>query len=231
MCSNGLKRLNVISLDKTKYLDIWRLQKKLVNLRCQGKIPDCLIITEHEPVITMGRNALKNNLLVSHDELEKRGIDFYKVERNGDMAYHGPGQLIVYPIVDLKERGRDLHQYLRSLEDAALSAIKKIGLAPSARKTMPGIWVNNHLVAGMGVAVLNWVTYHGVAIHVNNGFDYTELVNHWGITRFANGSLSSLLHKKVTLNKVGKIFTENFAEILGYKPEKKVKEIEELAAT
>ena len=219
MNNHELKKLCILSLERTKFIDIWDMQKKLVKLRYESKIPDCLIITEHEPAITLGRNSLKNNLLVSRDELKKRKIEIHQVERNGGIAYHGPGQLMAYPIINLDMRGKDLHKYYKDLESVIISVLQEVDLMATARKTMAGIWIKNHLVAAIGVAVTRWISYHGITLNVNNSLDYMNLINPWGIEGFPNGSISSMLNREIDIDEISKIFISKFTNLFEYEPE------------
>ena len=128
MCSRGFKKLFAIDLGRSEYRSAWELQKRLVDLRHEGKIPDCLVLTEHEPVITMGRAYRGENLISSPQELREKGVELFEIERGGDITFHGPGQLVAYPIIDLNNRGRDLHRYLRDLEAVVVSTLNDFGI-------------------------------------------------------------------------------------------------------
>jgi lipoate-protein ligase B len=216
MCSRGNVPLYRIELGRTDYKSAWDLQKKLVSLRSRGKVPDCLIITEHEPVVTMGRASSKDNLLVSQEELSNRGIDFYKIERGGDITFHGPGQIVAYPILDLTNRGRDLHRYLRDLEHVIIETLLEFKIKATTKKGLTGVWVSNHKLAAIGVAVSRWISYHGMALNVNTDLDYFNHINPCGITQFPVGSISSILGKKADIEKAAKLLSNNFAEYFGY---------------
>jgi lipoate-protein ligase B len=216
MCSRGYKPLYKLDLGRTKYKDAWDMQKKIVELRAQNKIPDTLILTEHDPVITMGRATVKSNLLTPPDELKKRGIDLFQIERGGDITYHGPGQLVAYPIIDLNNRGRDLHTYLRELEEVVILTIAEFGLTGTRKKGLTGVWVENHKLTAIGVAVKHWISYHGLALNVNTDLSYDQLINPCGITQFPVGSVSSMLNKKVSFNEVKKSLAGHFADYFGY---------------
>lgn len=220
MCSRGYKRLFEINLGRTAFSEAWVIQKKLVELRYNGKIPDSLILTEHNPVITMGRGALKNNLLVSQEELNRRGIDFYEIERGGDVTFHGPGQAVAYPIIDLNNCGRDLHAYLRSLENLAIAVLGDFGLRASVKKGLTGAWVNDHKVVAIGVAVSRWISYHGLAMNVSTDMDYFKLINPCGITAYPVGSIALLTGRLVPLAEVFRSIADNFATMFGYEAEK-----------
>lgn len=219
MNNNTINKLTVINLGLTKFKDTWDYQRKLVDLRSQSKISDCLILTEHEPVITLGRAAKKENLLISVKELKERHIALFKVERGGDITFHGPGQIVAYPIIDLTARGRDLYQYLRNLESVIIATLEEYNLKATVRKGLTGVWVENHKLAAIGVAVSKWVSYHGLALNVDIDLEYFKLINPCGITRFPVGSISSILNKIIKLDDVNKLLVENFAEQFNYKVE------------
>jgi len=196
MANHGGKRLLRIDLGRTKYYDAWILQKKLVDLRFNNKIPDCLLFTEHDPVITRGRGTNKNNLLVSPADLRAKHIDLVDVERGGDITFHGPGQAVMYPIIDLNLWGRDLHNYIRSLENAVIETLREFGLEASTKKGLTGVWVTNHKLAAIGIAVSRWIAYHGIALNVTTDLDYFKYINPCGITQFPVGSIQSETGKK-----------------------------------
>ena len=220
MCSRGLTRLFRIDLGRTPYKETWKLQKQLVSLRFQSRIPDCLLLTEHEPVITMGRASSESNLLCSKEDLRKKGIGLFEVERGGDITFHGPGQLVAYPIIDLNARERDLHRYLRYLENIVSSTLSDLGLDAGIKQGLTGVWVNDHKLAAIGVAVSRWITYHGVALNVNTDLDYFELIKPCGITKYPVGSISSMLGKEIDLQEVADLLTNNFARLLYYETTK-----------
>jgi lipoate-protein ligase B len=150
----------LLRIDKglTKYDKCWAFQKKLVDLRYKNKIPDCLILTEHEPVITIGRGTDKKNLLVTPNELKARNIDLAEIERGGDITFHGLEQVILYPIINLTNHGRDVHLFLRKLEDVVIASLKEMGLEGSRKEALTGVWVDNAKVAAIGVGVSHWIT-------------------------------------------------------------------------
>lgn len=219
MCSRGLKRLFKIDLGLSRYKDAWGIQKKLLDLRYRNRIPDSIVLTEHEPVITMGRATSKTNLLISETDLVARGIDLFEIERGGDITFHGPGQLVAYPIIELTARGRDLHQYLRDLENLIIVTLDDFGLKAGVRSGLTGVWVGKHKVAAIGVAVSRWISYHGLALNVNTDMDYFKLINPCGITEYPVGSVSQLLGKEIDFESVKNILAENFARLFYYEME------------
>lgn len=220
MTDRGEKRLLRIDLGRTKYYDTWLLQKKLVDLRFNNKIPDCLLFTEHDPVITRGRGTNKDNLLVSPADLRAKHIDLVDVERGGDITFHGPGQAVMYPIVDLNMWGRDLHGYLRSLENMVIETLKEFGLDASTKKGLTGVWVTNNKLAAIGIAVSRWITYHGIALNVTTDLEYFKNINPCGITQFPVGSILSMTGKKYELSTVFNQLANKFTSMFFYNMEK-----------
>jgi lipoate-protein ligase B len=204
-----------IDLGRTKYEPVWGLQKKLVVLRAQSRIPDCLILTEHEPVITMGRATNKANLLEEAENLASRGIDLYEIERGGDITFHGPGQTVLYPIVDLRNRGRDVRRFLRGLERFVVEALRQIGLNADVRDGLTGIWVGDYKLGAIGVAVSRWITYHGVALNVGTDLEYFRLINPCGIVDYPVGTVSLMLGEDVAMDYVNDLLVKSFAETFG----------------
>ncbi|MCK5125828.1 MAG: lipoyl(octanoyl) transferase LipB [candidate division Zixibacteria bacterium] len=222
-----MKQLIYVNLGQIKYQQAWEIQKKLVKLRYELKIPDCLIVCEHDPVITMGRGTDKNNLLVSKEALQEKGIDLCEVERGGDITFHGPGQIILYPIVDLKNREKDSHKYLRDLESVAIKALDKLGMKAEIKKGLTGIWVNDQKIGAIGVALSRWVTYHGMALNVNTDLDHYRLIIPCGITEYPVGSVSEILSKTINIDNIKELLVENFVRYFGY-DEITVKEIDQI---
>ena len=142
------------------------LQLQLVAARRRGEIPDVLLLVEHNPVITVGRATAEPAFAVDRAELVRRGIPVVECERGGEVTYHGPGQLVGYPIIDLKHQDRDLHRYLRNLEETIIIALANVGLSAERRSGLTGVWVDGAKVASIGVAVRRWVTFHGFALNV-----------------------------------------------------------------
>jgi lipoyl(octanoyl) transferase len=152
---------------RTEYADAWRRQEELVARRNAGEIGDTLVFTEHEPVYTLGvRKGAEQHMIWDEAELARRGIAVFRSNRGGDITYHGPGQLVGYPIVSLNAR-KDLHAYLRLLEQVLINTVGTFGLAAARREGKTGIWLGTRKIAAIGVAVKKWTTYHGFALNVN----------------------------------------------------------------
>ena len=174
---------------RTHYRPAWQRQEELVARRLAGEIGDTLVFTEHEPVYTLGvRLGAARHLLWGADELTRRGIEVVETNRGGDITYHGPGQIVGYPILSLATR-KDLHAYLRFLEQVLINSLGSLGLAAARRPGQTGIWLGPRKIAAIGVAVKRWVTYHGFALNVNNDLAPFAGIVPCGIT---DGTVTSL---------------------------------------
>ncbi|MFT3784514.1 MAG: lipoyl(octanoyl) transferase LipB [Nibricoccus sp.] len=159
---------NTVDWGRTRYEDAWRRQEELVAQRISGAVGDTLVFTEHEAVFTIGmRSGAEGNLVWNDEQLSREGVEVVKTNRGGDITYHGPGQIVGYPIISLAPR-QDLHAYLRFLEQVMINSVGALGLAASRREGKTGIWLGKRKVAAIGVAVKRWVTYHGFALNVNS---------------------------------------------------------------
>ncbi len=183
--------VTVLDWGRTDYRVAWQRQDELVSRRIAGNIPDTLVFTEHHPVFTTGmRRGAELNLVWNREQLAAAGIDVVKTNRGGDITYHGPGQVVGYPIVSL-ERRRDLHAYLRFLEQVIINALGSLGLAAARRPGLTGIWLGSRKIAAIGVAVRRWVTYHGFALNVNTNLAHFAGIVPCGIGA-ADGTVTSL---------------------------------------
>lgn len=180
-----------IDWGRTRYTDALARQVDLVSQRIAGDIADTLVFTEHDPVFTIGlRSGADTHLVWSPDRLAREGIEVVKTNRGGDITYHGPGQIVGYPIVSLAAR-RDLHAYLRLLEQVMIDALRHLGLAAARRDGKTGIWVGRRKIAAIGVAVRRWVTYHGFALNVQPQLEHFSGIVPCGIAT-SDGTVTSL---------------------------------------
>ena len=175
--------LEVRDLGLVRYVEALAIQKELVEQRKQGLIPDQLLIVEHPHVITLGRNGHRENLLSSEEVLRRAGIEFHSSDRGGDITYHGPGQIVGYPIVDLREWKRDVVAYVRTLELAMMNALAEFGIEAGRLAGCTGVWVNGAKVAAIGVHISRWVTSHGFALNHTTDLKYFQYIVPCGITK------------------------------------------------
>jgi lipoyl(octanoyl) transferase len=208
----------VSNLGRTRYAETWDLQRRLFDLRHQGLINDVLLFTEHEHVYTLGKGGDANHLLASEEELSKDGTEVFRIDRGGDITYHGPGQIVGYPILDLNLYSPDIHKYLRSLEDALMGLLKFYGIEGEREEGMTGVWVAGEKIAAIGVKVSRWVTMHGFALNVNTDLQKFERIIPCGIFHKGVTSMKRILGKELPLEEVEARLTESFAAVFGCTP-------------
>lgn len=174
--------LELRDLGRRPYLEVLELQRELCRRRIAGELTnDVLLLVEHEPVITLGRGLRPTSLPLSPAALERRGVEVVEVERGGDVTYHGPGQLVGYPILDLRRHREDLHWYLRRLEATLIEALGRLGLPSERTAGLTGVWTSGRKVASIGIHVKQWVTFHGFALNVSTDLSYFDLIVPCGI--------------------------------------------------
>ena len=176
-----------------------KLQKELVRLRKIGLAPDTIILAEHPHTYTIGRTGNISNLLEEMSELRKNNIGLFYTDRGGDITYHGPGQIVVYPIFDLNLRLKDIKKYLRSLENAIIAFLRAYGVIGSRREGLTGVWVGLNKIASIGVSFTGWISYHGFAVNINNDMSYFERINPCGMKDNIMISLSEIINNKVDI--------------------------------
>lgn len=186
-------------LGRVEYGEALALQADLVRRRRRGEVPDTLLLLEHPHVVTLGSSARDEHLLLSRDEMAARGIGLHEAGRGGDVTYHGPGQLVGYPILDLKPGRRDIHAYLRSIESVLVRALSSFGLDASREPGATGVWVDGAKVAAIGVRVSSgWIASHGFALNANTDLAYFSAIVPCGLEGRPVTSLSRLLGRDVT---------------------------------
>ena len=174
--------LSILDLGRSAYLPTLELQRSLVEQRLSGRVDhDLLLLVEHEPVFTLGRGTQSSSLPLAPAELVRRGIPVVEIERGGDVTWHGPGQLVGYPILDLAGHRQDLHWYLRTLEEALIGALATLGLPASREAGRTGVWIRGRKIASIGVHVRRWVTFHGFALNVQPDLRDFDLIVPCGI--------------------------------------------------
>ena len=196
----------------TPYGDAWVLQKALIGARQRDELADGLILLEHEPVFTIGRSARADHLLVPREFLTGKGFGVYDIERGGSVTYHGPGQLVGYPILDLRAYNEDVVKYVRSLEETILRTLQDFGLAAQRLRGFPGVWAGHEKIAAVGVAVKRKVTMHGFALNVGPDLAPFDYINPCGIGRPVT-SMARLLGRPLPVDEVRLAYARRFAEV------------------
>ena len=197
------------------YAAALELQRKRVAQRKAGTVPDTLILLEHPHVYTLGRNAQKENMLVSEEFLASRGAQVFHTDRGGDVTYHGPGQLVGYPILDLTQHRRDISWYMRSLEDVFIRTAHDYGIEAGRIEGAAGVWVGNNKLTAMGVHLSRWVTSHGFALNVNTDLSFFEWIVPCGLHGKGVTSLAKLLDRPVKMEEVAERVVEHFGAVFG----------------
>jgi lipoyl(octanoyl) transferase len=204
---------NVENLGVVDYAEGLSLQRERVAARKAGAIPDTLLLLEHHHVYTLGRNAKRENLLTSAEELAARGAQVFEIDRGGDVTYHGPGQLVGYPILDLAQHRRDIAWYMRSLEEVLIAVARDYGIEAGRQAGAPGVWVGNDKLAAMGVHISRWVTSHGFAFNVNTDLRYFDRIVPCGLRDKGVTSLQKLLGQRVEMDEVVEKVMRRFGEV------------------
>lgn len=213
----AVRDLNVIELGRRDYASVLALQEQTHAARVRGEIPDTLLLVEHDPVITMGRAAKKEHIVAGATELSARGIEVHEIGRGGDVTYHGPGQLVAYPIFDLRPDRCDVRRYVRDLEQVMLQVASSYGLAAHRVEGKTGAFVDQRKYGALGVRISRWVTMHGIAINVSTDLDAFSLIVPCGLRDTQVSSLSRETGQAITMEDAITRAREQFAEVFGYK--------------
>jgi len=186
--------LRIEDLGRRPYAQVLELQRDLRRRRIEGELgEDVLLLVEHPPVITLGRGTRPSSLPIARAELERRGVEVFEIERGGDVTFHGPGQLVGYPILDLHGHRQDLHWYLRGLEDVLIQALGQLGIEADRNPGLTGVWTAGRKIASIGIHVKQWVTLHGFALNVTTDLDPFDLIVPCGIRQVVMTSVAAEL--------------------------------------
>jgi lipoyl(octanoyl) transferase len=209
--------MDVRRLGTIGYQDALNLQRQLVEDRTQGRIPDQLLLLEHPAVITLGvrtRND-RTHVLASPESLAAQGVGVFETGRGGDVTYHGPGQLVGYPIIDLNPDRRDVHRYVRDLEEVLIRTVAAFGISAARIEGLTGIWVGDEKLAAIGVRISRWVTSHGFALNVSTDLSQFGLIVPCGITDKGVTSMEQLLSRPIPMVEVEDVLVQEFSAVFG----------------
>ena len=210
----GKTNLSVVALGRCPYQRGWDIQKELFEKRIEQKIPNILILCEHPPTITLGRGAFREHLLISEEELKREGGSLFTTDRGGEITYHGPGQLVGYPIIDLKEYRMDLHWYLRQLEEVLILVVAHFGLKGERVKNVTGVWVNGEKIASIGIKTRSWVTMHGFSLNVDPNLEHFGWIVPCGISDRGVTSMGRLCKRVPSIEEVSQKVVWAFGQVL-----------------
>ncbi len=214
-----MKTVQVIQVGTMRYADALALQKHLFERVKTEQSPDTLLLVEHPHVYTLGSQTDKRNLLYTPEQLAERGIEVFEIERGGDITYHGYGQLVAYPILNLHHFYLDAHRYLRDLEETVIQTLNTFGVQahrkshPNPKKNYTGVWVGNEKICAIGVKFSQWTTMHGLALNINTDLSFFEGIVPCGISEMGVTSLQKLLGKNVSMHLAIESFIQAFQEV------------------
>ncbi len=216
-----MKAVQVIQLGTMHYASALKLQKELFERVKNEQAPDSLLLVEHPHVYTLGSQTNRQNLLYTPEQLLARGIEVFEVERGGDITYHGYGQLVAYPILNLHHFYLDVHRYLRDLEETVIQTLRAFGVQahrkshPNPKKNYTGVWVGNEKICAIGVKFSQWTTMHGLAVNINTDLSFFEGIVPCGISEMGVTSLQKLLGKTIPMPFAIEKFVQAFQEVFG----------------
>ena len=213
-----MSTLDIYELGTVPYEKALEYQESLLAKRIAEEIPDSLILLEHPPTITTGRKGNTGNLLVRKEYLEKHGVSFIHASRGGDITFHGPGQIVGYPILNLKNHEMDIRKHLRSIEEVIIRTLGDFEIEGRRIDGVTGVWVKRSKIASIGIAIRKWVTYHGFALNVSTNLDYFELILSCGITDVRITSIGSWLgnEESIEMDDVVRSVIKNFMGVFGF---------------
>ncbi len=203
----------VYQLGLIGYSKAYSLQMELLRKRLNGGITDALLLLEHPPTFTIGKSGKVENVLVSQAELAQNGISLFFVDRGGDVTYHGPGQLVGYPIIDLKSKGGNLHRYVHDLEEVIIGTLNDFSIKACRDESHRGVWVRGEEIAAIGLRVIRWISMHGFALNVKADLDQFKLINPCGRSNGKATSISKILGQDIPMEAVTGRLVAHFSEV------------------
>lgn len=209
-----------IDLGLTDYNSTWQLQKQIHKYKQLNKCKDIIITNQHNHVYTLGKSGDRNHLLINASELNSRGISYYEIDRGGDLTYHGPGQLVCYPIFDLNNFYPDSHRYLRDLEEVIILTLKHYGIVSHKDEEFTGVWVGEEKICAIGIKVSRWITMHGLAFNISNDLGYFDNIIPCGIFHKGVTSMERLLGREIDIEEVKNLVLKNFETVFSASLEK-----------
>lgn len=212
------RELVVEWLGRRPYGEVLEMQRAIAAERIAGTRPDTLLLVEHEPVVTLGRSTKREHLLLSEKALAARGVELFDIERGGDVTFHGPGQLVGYPIFDLQQHRQDLHWYLRQLEQVLIDTLAVYDVKGGRVDKYTGVWVDDRKIASIGVHARSWVTWHGFALNVSTDLSYFDLMVPCGIGGVTMTSLVREANRPISLDAVSRQVIAAFADAFDLRP-------------
>jgi lipoyl(octanoyl) transferase len=198
------------NLGVTDFAAVWKIQEQINKFKQKNHVNDIILTTQHNHVYTLGKSGDKNHLLISEKDLRKQNISYYEIDRGGDLTYHGPGQLVCYPIFDLKHYYEDAHRYLRDLEETVILTLKHFNIESSRDNDYTGVWVGDEKICAIGIKLSRWITMHGLALNVNNDLSYFGKIIPCGIFHKGVTRMQNYLKRPIEITEVEKVLLDKF---------------------
>lgn len=205
--------MKTLDLGSMGYLKAFKIQKNMLEERKKGAIQDTLMVVEHPHVFTIGRIGSYDNLLVDTSVLKHKRIKIHEIDRGGDITYHGPGQVIAYPVISIKEYSLDVRKYIRSLEEIIIQFLAEFDVAGRRVSGSSGVWAKDKKIGFVGIGISKWVTYHGISININTDLSFFSMIRSCGIKGIEVTSLAKILSKKVDIENAKKILISKFNSV------------------
>jgi lipoyl(octanoyl) transferase len=207
------RKFTHIELGFADYKEVWDLQKKTHMEKQNGRVDDVLYTVEHNHVYTLGKTGSRDHILLTEEEMAAKGISYYEIDRGGDITYHGPGQLVVYPIIDLNNYYKDTHRYLRDLEEVVIRTLAELGITGTRDEEFTGVWVGEEKICAIGIKVSRWITMHGIALNVNTELEYFDKIIPCGIFHKGVTSIEKINGEKADFENVKQLVLNNFEKV------------------
>jgi len=203
----------IYRFDLIDYAKAWDIQNNIWSQKINGRTDDVLLLLSHPPTFTIGKSGKTDNLLRPRDELEKQGISLYFIDRGGDITYHGPGQLVAYPIMDLRKYGKDIHYYVHGLEEVIIRTLADLSIKAHRDSKHIGVWVGDEKIAAIGIRVKRWITMHGLALNIDPSLEHFSFINPCGIADKDVTSIKKVLGHDVSMDTVAESLTQHFSAV------------------
>ncbi len=218
-------KIHLLNLGLQKYNNAWNLQKQIFQEVTKNRNQNYLILTEHPPVITLGKSSKEKNIVTNQNVLQSENIDVVEIDRGGDVTFHGPGQIVGYPIFNLENFKKDIHWYLRSIEEIIIQTLNHFEISAGRIKDLTGVWVNNQKICAIGIKVTRWVTMHGFALNVSTQLDYFNHIIPCGINDRSVTSMQEVKNQNISLEQVKEKICESFEKVFNIEIENREYEI------
>jgi lipoyl(octanoyl) transferase len=215
MKSEEQRTVQWCDLGRTRYAPVWDLQRRLHAAVASEAVSDTVLLTEHEHVYTLGKSGDVNHLLADRAELERSGVDFFEIDRGGDITYHGPGQIVCYPILNLERYQKDIHWYLRQLEEVIIRTLRHAGVQADRSAGETGVWVANEKIAAIGIKVNRWTTMHGFALNVTTDLRFFGRIIPCGIFHKGVTSLAECTGRDMKIQDITAVLRKEFESVFG----------------